>query len=240
MGSESSTVLSQLIAAWTGFGWPQVALFVSLIFIIMFRKKIGALIDRLSKLSPSGAEFGNSPVPEDLQDPISKEDPARVAEGKNESIESETAPVQAQGIPLPPYSVANSMAVAREFVESEISTVDQADQHEYLVSRLSFMRVLWNFESIYSMIFGGQIALLKHLNHRIVNGVAKAEVETLWAEHKAKWAPQMNHWQLNQYINYLVIQGLILTDGETFAITAKGREFLVWMIQTSKSEDKFW
>ncbi|MGV2834647.1 winged helix-turn-helix domain-containing protein [Pseudomonas shirazensis] len=240
MGPESSKAVSQMIAAWNGFGWPHVALFMSLIFLIMFRKKIGALIDRLSKLSPSGAEFGNSPVPEDLQAPISKKDPARVVEQNKDSIESETASVQAQGIPLPPYSVANSMAVAREFVENEISTVDQADQHEYLVSRLSFMRVLWNFEYIYSMIFGGQIALLKHLNHRIINGVAKAEVETLWAEHQAKWAPQMNHWQLDQYINFLVVQGLILTDGESFAITAKGRELLVWMLQSSKTEDKLW
>lgn len=238
MGSDSSTAASQLIAVWSGFGWPQVAFFTSLIFLVMFRKKIGVLIDRLSKLSPTGAEFGSPPVPEDLQNPPIKKGPAITAEEKGKS--GEAASVQAQGIPLLPYSIPNTVAVARGFVENELSTVEKTDQHEYLVSRLSFMRVLWNFEFIYSMIFGGQIALLKHLNHRIAVGVIRTEVENLWAEHKVKWAPQMDQWQLDQYINFLIVQDLILTDGESFALTAKGREFLVWMVQASKTEDKLW
>jgi hypothetical protein len=111
---------------------------------------------------------------------------------------------------------------------------------DYLVSRLAMMRVLYDFETIYSSIFGGQIKFLNYLNQRLVTGCAVSEAEAYWVAHKLQFAPHMDSWTMDNYLEFLRFRGLIKTDGSAIFLTIKGNEFLVWLLQSGKSQEKPW
>ncbi|WP_179027673.1 hypothetical protein [Pseudomonas hunanensis] len=241
MGEGSKVITDYALSGWAGFGWPHMAFFSVLFFCIFFRKHISKLFDRVSKISASGAEFANAPSPIDVQSApeVPSENPST---GGDPESTSNSPPVRAlgHGIPLAPFGVNHTRAIASGYIEQEIINVPESDLKDYLVSHLSMMRVLWDFESIYSAIFGGQIALLKHLNVRMLAGVSKQEVEALWDDHKASLAPHLDQWALDQYLNFLFLRALIEVNGTNYRISIKGHEFLVWMTQCSKPEEKQW
>lgn len=241
MGANNEVITEYALTFWAGFGWPHMALLSIVFFCFLFRRHIAKLFDRVSKISTSGAEFGNAPSPIEIQSaPEALEEAKSSVGGSGKATNSQGGESSALGIPLPPYCVNQTKARATEFIEQEIKNVPESDVRDYLISRLAMMRVLWDFENIYSAIFGGQIALLKHLNLRMVVGIPRNEVEVLWESHKAALAPHLDQWVLDQYLNFLSLRALIEVDGTIYRISIKGHEFLLWMTQSSKPEDKQW
>jgi hypothetical protein len=233
------SIKSFVFIVWTEFKWPHAALVVCYIVISNFRGELRAAIGRLNKLGPTGAEFGPAPTPEELQGDreLSGETVGAATSLPPVGYESRTTKVV---IPLPPYAIPQSLADAQSNIRSEVDGMQSLEVFDYLVTRLAMMRVLYDFENTYSLIFGGQIKFLNYMNQRLATGCVVAEVEAFWAAHKIQFAPHMDAWTMDNYLEFLRYRGLIRTDGSVFFLTVKGHEFLVWLLQSGKSQEKPW
>lgn len=233
------SIKSLVFIAWTEFKWPHAALIVCYVFIANFRTELRAAIGRLNKLGPTGVEFGPAPTPEELQ---GERELAAQPVGVVTSLPSVKSEYTATKvvIPLPPYAMPQSLLEAQTNIRSEIDGMQPHELVEYLVTRLAMMRVLYDFETIYSLIFGGQIKFLNFMNQRLASGCAVSEVEVFWAAHKVQFAPHMDAWTVDNYLEFLKHRGLIRVDGSVVFLTVKGHEFLVWLLQSGKSQEKPW
>ena len=239
------SIRSFVFLAWTEFKWPHAALIICYFLISNFRSEFRAAIGRLNKLGPTGVEFGPAPAPEEMQgdrdlsiQPVGTASDVPMIECPTTA--NDHSPTRKPVMPLPPYAVPQSLADTQSNIRSEIEDMEPQEAIEYLVSRLAMMRVLYDFETIYSSIFGGQIKFLNYLNQRLVTGCAVSEVEAYWEAHKLQFAPHMDAWTMDNYLEFLRFRGLIKSDGSAIFLTIKGHEFLVWLLQSGKSQEKPW
>jgi len=239
------SIKSFIYLAWTAFKWPHAALIISYFLISNFKAEFRGAIGRLNKLGPAGVEFGPVPAPEEMQgdrDLVIK--PVGVSTGTlvddPSTEESKKTPTKKLVIPLPPYGVTQCLVDTKSNILSEIEGMQPVEVTEYLISRLAMMRVLYDFETIYSSIFGGQIKFLNYLNQRLATGCAMSEVEAYWETHKLQFAPHMDAWTVDNYLEFLRFRGLIRSVGSAIFLTTKGHEFLVWLMQSGKSQEKPW
>ncbi|MCU7247963.1 winged helix-turn-helix domain-containing protein [Pseudomonas koreensis] len=227
-------LVSLINGAWVGFQWPHAALLITWIVIANFKEQLATTIGRVNEVGP--VKLFNPPAPSQVE-------PA----GTNvlgAGVDAETIETPAstgnRGIPLPPIVFPHTMSVARRNLDLEVDGIQGSELTEYLKSRLSFVRALLDFEWIYLMIFGGQIEFLTFLNQKVGLICSREEAAGLWDIHKAKFEGKLDAWSMDQYINFLFLKELVQQDGQNYMITAKGREFLMWMIQASRSTQKPW
>lgn len=91
-------------------------------------------------------------------------------------------------------------------------------------------------ERIYTTIYGGQIQILRELqNGKIVND----EVINRYIAQSKKQNPIFfEKWDVNAYMGYLLTSNLVIFLNDKYAITFFGTDFLNWMRQQGKSENK--
>ena len=225
-------VLSNTVQGlWTGFTWPHAVLFISLIIIAKFKAEISAAIARLNKVGP--VEFMTPPVPVDLT--------TKAAMGGSVDESVQTPPNGGlKGVPLPPISFPHTMSAASANLDHEIGGLSADEQLPYLKERLVFSRVLFDFETLYASIYGGQLELLSYLNQKAINLASRAEIEGLWNAHRAKFNGQLDAWGLDGYLQFLTFNNLVSFNAAGYSITMKGKEFLMWMVQMSRPFIKPW
>lgn len=216
---------------WMGFAWPHAVLVISIIIIAKFKCEIAAAIARLNKVGP--VEFMPPPTPVDANTK------AVMGAGVDEVIAVEPG-VGLRGVPLPPIIFPHTMNAASANLDHEIGGLGPDEKVVYLKERLAFIRVLFDFETIYGSIYGGQLELLNYLNQRPLGFVSRQEVEGLWNAHRAKFNGQLDHWTFEGYLNYLPVNNLLSSGPVGYSITVKGKEFLIWMIQMGRPFQKPW
>jgi hypothetical protein len=125
-----------------------------------------------------------------------------------------------------------------QLIRDEIDRAKLDDQKiiPVLINRLAVIQLLLSAEQIYRMIFGSQIALLKQLNTS--GPVPRAQFMSVYNNAKARWSNAYTSYSFDQYVGFLLNQGLIISIGDGYAITNAGREFLKWMAETGVVEDK--
>ena len=98
-------------------------------------------------------------------------------------------------------------------------------------------QLLLRAEMTYRTIFGSQIALLKFLN--TTGGHTRADLLRYYEVIKAQFPELYGTYSFEQYLHYLVSQGLIIAQGpDEYNITIAGQEFLKWMTSASVTENK--
>ncbi|MNY65704.1 hypothetical protein D3C86_2030200 [compost metagenome] len=50
----------------------------------------------------------------------------------------------------------------------------------------------------------------------------------------------MDEWEMQPYLNFLIVKELIVIDGEEIKITITGKEFLIWMTKNGRSPNRLW
>lgn len=226
-----NVVSSTAQGIWTGFAWPHAVLFVSLLIVSKFKVEISTAIARLNKVGP--VEFMPPPVPVDLT--------TKAAMGGVVDEIVQVSPSSGlKGVPLPPISFPHTMNAASANLDHEIGGLSADEQVPYLKERLAFSRVLFDFETLYASIYGGQLELLSYLNQKTFNLASRAEVEGLWNTHRAKFNGQLDTWSFDGYLHFLVFNNLISYGPAGYSITMKGKEFLMWMVQMSRTFIKPW
>ncbi|MDR7109240.1 hypothetical protein [Pseudomonas frederiksbergensis] len=204
------------VALWSGLGWPQAVLIMFCIAVVYFKAEIRNILPRIKSIGADGFEL-ESPQPQ-IQ--------PSVKQGELKAI--------------PAGEFPHSFEIVSELVKKQIEEMSEKDALLFLLSDDVSWRVLWYFENIYSFIFGGQIKFLALLNQRGVAGVSLSEATREWEVHKENNKPQMDDWEMQPYLNFLVVKELIVIAGEEIKITITGKEFLMWMTKYGRSADRLW
>lgn len=215
---ESSLEMGPLIHIWSSMGWPQVTLLLGVLSVIIFRKEIGGLIGRLTKIGASGITVSPSLNP--VQPKASTEESVSSAVVNTDHLKD----------------YPNLTNQQKENLRKEILAIDRENLVGYLTENLAYARGLWVFENIFNFIYAGQIALLNMLNRRQGVGLAKSDLPILWAQHQKKLSPILDSWDGEVYMSFLYAHGLIMDQGETVQITRIGVEFLTWMARNGRYE----
>jgi hypothetical protein len=207
---------------WTEFGWPHAALIIVFIVVKVFSVEIKIILKRINKLGP-WAEF--QPMTETKQPTVS---PSEQEAG--EGLDGKAMP-QGSGLTLnlPAIPFPQSLSDIRASVINEISSLGEQDVRNYLIEHLSFWRVTADFEYISGVIYGGQLGFLRLLAERGVAGASVMEARGQWASFQPTIKPNFDGWSAEQYLNFLVLKGLVLFAGDMYYITPKGRELISWM-----------
>ncbi|WP_143518891.1 hypothetical protein [Pseudomonas fragi] len=204
------------VGLWTGLGWPHSALIIFLIAVYFFKNEIKNVIPRIKRFGTNGLEL-ESPPPQ-IQPSVSPGELKEFSEGE----------------------FPHSYGIVLGLVTKQLEEKNDQDKFKFLLSDDVRWRVLWYFENIYSFIFGGQIRFLELLNQRGMNGVSLSEAQQKWEEYKEINKPHMDDWEMQPYLDFLIVKELIVVEGEGFKITITGNEFLVWMAKNGRSSNRLW
>ncbi|MGQ7814623.1 hypothetical protein ACUTAH_02920 [Metapseudomonas furukawaii] len=222
---------------WQGLEWPHAFLITSAVVISSFKEEIRKLIPDLNELGPGGLKFSGK------QSPAQSEhaDEPRIAIPAGEPSEGAvSAPRLGRGIPIPPIAFQSTVDASKEFIANEVSDLSDPEAKDYLRKWLAFTRVMWDFENIYTNIFGGQIKYLQILNDRVGMGLSIEEARGIWEAHQTQQKPHLDNWTFEQYLNFLKVRTLIEEIDGRIHIHVRGKDFLLWMTQYSRTFDRAW
>jgi hypothetical protein len=208
--------------------WPVITLSVFLVF----RKPLIALLQRVNTLKAGKEGFSLDATVTAVA--IQREPKVETGLKSNEAEERLKMVKRAV---IPP-----SVQQREEWIRADLKKMNldetRCETVDLLIQHLALMQATASAERIYRTIFGSQIALLKVLNTHVVTPRAGAEV--VYEVAKSKFPELYNTYSFQQWLNYLISNGLITatTEPEQFSITVDGREFLKWMTDAAVMEDK--
>ena len=202
--------------------WPLVVCFMGCFGLWLLRKHLGGLIDRFKVRFNKGmleaATFQGDAKP--VERGLDSEALKRLEAVRNVAV----LPIMQEQIGL---------------IRADLHKigVGQEEQVELLVKHLAATQLLLRAEMTYRTIFGSQIALLKFLN--TTGGHTRADLLRYYEVIKAQFPELYGTYSFEQYLHYLVSQGLIIAQGpDEYNITIAGQEFLKWMTSASVTENK--
>lgn len=197
---------------------PHIAMLLfSILFIWLFRKPIAERIRHIKSVSRDGILMDQTrkleAVSNIYEDLLGKKDSIVMEEQKN--------------------------SIKRDLINRHLIT-DKDDNKaiEVLIHQLANTQLKLNFEKIYNLIFGSQINLLKILNgtprHKNnVNSYCQNIIDT---------HDELSNFTTKIYLDFLIENTLIIynQEEETYSITYYGYEFLNWLLQSGKNENKLY
>ena len=209
-------------AVWVGLQWPHAVLLVFIIFVSVFTPELKSILARVTDVTRDGVKIS----------------PSQTAQSQDESVRDASAVVDN---PAHNY-FSNEIANALRDVDAELATISNDERFEKMRLNLAFWRAMYFFENTYSIIFGGQIKLLKLLNERGDVGVGTVELDRLWADHQESLKPAIESWTLIGYLSFLFSRDLIVINESTkvISITTRGTEFMLWLTRFGRSEERPW
>lgn len=206
--------MSQSIAA---LSWPHFAFLFGVIFVLLFRAQIGALLSRVTSIDKSGIR--TQAMPDAQSDSTKRYEAAQellLAIGDTVVLKEVEARIRAD---LESRKLDTAGETSRVLVK-------------YLAATMCFLE----FEQIHSSIFSSQIDLLRRLNQVQGTGQTLADVEQYFGSVQLLYAPVLDDWTTERYLSFLFSKNLIASTGDRLHLTHLGNEYLVWMAKSGKSE----
>lgn len=196
---------------WNGLGWPHTALIVFIVGVYLFRVELKDIISRIKSVGASGFEVRARPQ-------------------KVQGVAPDPSAAQINSVDSP-----HTFRLMLELVDKEVSGLSGDKLVEALRLTSAYWRVAFAFENIYSFIFGGQLNLLWMLNQLGDNGMPMAEVGREWVAYKERFKPNLDSWEMGPFLQFLYFNDLAEDRDGVLRITAKGKEFLIWMTKTGRT-----
>jgi hypothetical protein len=194
--------------------WPICIAFaiitVCLAFMLIFKKYIGAFIDRTRKV-----KYGSGEV--EAQSPSQEPVDTTVSSTEERTRQFDSPVLQEQ---------ENS-------TNRELTSVPAPERERFLVRYLSIVKLELAFERIYSVIWGSQISILEHLNDRRTIGRSKEEIKTDFYDEALKKWPFINPY--DGYLGFMKASNLIAEKNGILLITNFGVDFLQYLTRIGKS-----
>jgi hypothetical protein len=103
---------------------------------------------------------------------------------------------------------------------------------------LAAAKVSLEFEQIQNLIFGSQIYLLKKLNEIAGQDLSPAELQLHYEHVQKMFSEQFSDWSLEKYLHFLFARSLVVLQDGRYHITNLGKEYLVWIARTGRTENK--
>ena len=233
------------------FSWPGVVILLTLTCSLIFRKPLSALIERAIKLQV-GKEWLSVDTPAAASRQMESKPPeiGLVSEIKPVETESGLANVpavtngdtnkelqQVKNFDVPPI-VQHQEELIRASLKKFNLDVNPKETIDLLIKHLAVTQLWLTAERVYRMIFGSQITLLKFLNTS-GGSTSKVTLSQYYDVVKTQFPESYNNYSFEQYLQFLLTQGLITTeDNEHYVITMGGKEFLKWIMEAGLPEDK--
>jgi hypothetical protein len=215
--------------------WPVVAT----IALFAFRQPISEWMGRISKIKAKDIEVESGAGGAIAQQTESKvPEITLAAEHSTEtrscnSLEATKKKEGATGIDVAPIVIEEQQQI-RQYING--LNVPQTEAINILISLLAVTYLKLRAETIYRVIFGSQIKMLKALN--LFGAKTKEELAVFYELAKTQY-PSISSYSFENYLNYLITNGLIAQEqDDKFAITSAGKEFLKYLVDISANEDK--
>lgn len=200
------------------FIWPVAVVGCFVFACIYFRKNVAALLDRTTSVGKEGLK--TSPPTGQTTQEIDKVKQAR------DLVEALTSPV-----------IREREEQIRRDLEGK-GLEDNSETVKVLVRYLATTQLIVTFEEIYRVIFGSQIFLLKTANENRAAGLHERFVQDHFSHVQKLFAPSFDHWNADNYVNFLLTSSLLRKDGEFYGITNLGVDFLEWITKVGAPERK--
>jgi hypothetical protein len=136
-------------------------------------------------------------------------------------------------LPIPPRNLSDTATLAERKLELwqriQKYPLEPYPQIELLVHQLACAQIDREFQDVYFKIFGSQYRLLQELNNVKGTGTApRTAVQELLK--KAGEADELiRKHDFNDWIGFLVGSGFVTAGVDSFTLTPKGQDFLVWV-----------
>ena len=195
------------------FAWPMSLLIIAIVFLLIFKKEIAEKIKTIRSVSKNGVLMEKSQ--ETNSENLNNDDLL----GKSDSI-----------------TIREQKERIKKDLEERRLGNDLDKTIEVLVHQLAVTQLKLEFERIYNVIFGSQIYLLKKLNE---NSKHKKDIDS-YINTTLNNFEEFKDWTTEEYLHFLFANSLIIYDKEKelFNLTNLGHEFLLWLLQSGKNENK--
>lgn len=198
--------------------WPLCLIIIAITFMLLFRAPLLSFIERATKI-------GNDKFSINADQKLDK----KQIETKNSSYIDSAYGMFKEG----------TMNWFRKVVAENSKYEgldDDSKKIETLVRYSAVMSLVNNFEFIYYNIYGSQIALLREINKS--TNSTKSSVEYIYIEAKKQYPDLYKEYSYDKYLNFLKGVNLILINNEKLVITDLGVDFLKYLLDAKKDENK--
>jgi hypothetical protein len=232
------------------FSWPVVVLVIALVLHKHVRELLSELTSFIKRASHMSFKRGETT----LQAGVS--DASLQAKQTQETVDLELGTGSPISLNKPQLSadVALERQAALDYgkgmasvlyredsIKSELARLNfplnEAETTDLLIRNLAASISTTYFERAYRWIFGSQISALDFLN---TNGPTLATiVEVIFFDSAKTEEPEFyGETTFEQWLSFLLRQGLVAQENDTIGISVQGRDFLVWMVTAGLSHSK--
>ena len=201
--------------------WPAAAVVSSAIFMLVFKEPIAGLITRARRIGKDGLDIDPS-LPQS----------SAVAEA-NKQGEKFSAAEQIQSRKSENVLFAQIEARIQEQLDG-LTLKDAKEREKYLIHILAETVVARNFERAYSLIWGSQLQALVTVNGAGAAGIHPDHLLHIYEQAKTDYPRFYSGNTFDQWLGFLVSQQLVVIKEPVVQITLAGREFLKYIVDTSK------
>jgi hypothetical protein len=221
------------------FAWPIVVL----IIFCYLKDELKTLIDRIRKVKlPGGTE-----VEIEKQKTLKIESKEQVLLGKTPIELGDSTQIirsleeASRNDPIAQSIKPELRNEAKEIVLTFFKNKGLADSPTiipYLIDRISVLGIAYQYEHTYSIIFGSQLLILKHLND-YPDGLSKEIIkQTFYNPVATTYKKVYDNYPFDNYLNFLELFGLIKIEEKIVKITPFGNGFIGYLTKQRKTFDK--
>ena len=196
--------------------WPIAVIVIALIF----RRSIKDLIGRTKKLK--GGNFG-------LETEVNQSGDQMGLKSSNSKLEEIE-----KGLHIISDDTRKHFA-AQIINDTKLEEAkSEEEKAKILFAYCEALYFYFQFERVYSLIFGSQIRILNHLNSSFHE---TTESIKFFYDSAVERNPELSKYPYEDYLDFLKFQGLTLIGEEgSIVITSFGRDFLKFLIDSGKSD----
>jgi|SRR5579872_4928964 len=206
----------KILVTMTYIVWPTAVVVIAVVFMLVFKKPLERLVDRTKKIGTTGLDASVTPSAASQETRIQRAPSAAeelLARFENDLLREQEC------------------AIRRELDSRKVD--DASERERVLIRHLAASYIYSRFDRTYRLIFGSQITTLQDLN---TAGISNREIVRGNYHIAAMIAPEFYaNYTFEQWLHFLISQGLVQADGENLSITLAGREFLKFLIQEGLS-----
>lgn len=205
-----------IVALLEATDWYHCVLLFAVIFILVFHKSIRDLMARIKTIDKFGVKMETG------------------AQQKTESLQNAKHLLN---------TVVSSKLLSRiedniKFELNDKNLETSGATISVLIRYLAASRIATEFEQIYNPIFGSQILLLRELNEVGDLGISEEHVRAYFDSMRSRFLHPINTWTMEKYLKLLLESELICARDDIYRITYVGIEYLEWMVNNKKPENK--
>ncbi len=198
--------------------WPSVAFLLGSVAIVVLRKSLGRLIDRITHIDKTGIKAASqeiAAVTKEEEKPLTARDVMEV--GCNEVIKNQERSIQ--------EAIGNI-----RFSTSE-------EKEAFLLRALARSQIYAHFDRISMLIFGSQLGIVVHANSQPA-GIGEDVVKTAFEAVK-KGDPLFHEaTSYDSYKGFLLNTNVLFWEGERLKITMFGKEFLKFLVDNGLTHQR--